>query len=129
MTTPAAARVAAGQRDGYVAQGGVSALRAMLLDTKAATEFKEWSEQRMTRLVRDALRDLALSGPLHVGSSDVAMQYGVTSGLALALQLVTDPSLVYPELFTGVSAKPKPVPAPDYGTSISDLLDTGKGKE
>lgn len=123
MVTPASVRAAGAQQDGYVATGGVSALRRMLLPVAAASEFNEWSKSRMTTLVRDALRDLALNGPVHVSADDATVQYGVTCGLNLALQLVTDPSLVYPELFTGVTGKPVQGLVPDFGTSIEDMLD------
>lgn len=126
MTTPAVARVAAGQVDGYVATGGVSALRRMMLPVAAASEFRQWADQRTTVLVRDALRDLALNGPVHVAAPDAAVQYGVTVGLNLALQLMTDPSLVYPELFTGVSARQQAAPEPSFTTSINDVLDGGQ---
>lgn len=129
MTTPAAVRVAGAQKDGYVATGGVTALRRMLLPAAAASEFRKWSEDRITVLVRDALRDMALNGPTHVAAQDAAVQYGVTAGLALALQLVTDPSLVYPELFTGVVARQPASPVPDYGTSIGDMLDAAPSRK
>lgn len=122
MTSPLAQRTAA--RSGYVADGGVAALREMLLPVAAAAEFADWSKERMTSLVRGALRDMALNGPVSVDVHDAAVQYGVTVGLNLAVQLLTDPSLVYPELFTGFTASaPKPLGQPDYATGAGSLLD------
>ena len=129
MTTPAVQRVAGAQQDGYVAAGGVTALRRMMLPKAAASEFEEWSRGRVTCLVRDALRDLALNGPAHVGATDASVQYGMTVGLNLALQLVTDPSIVYPELFTGVMQRTAPAPSPDYSTSIESVLDRSDPKK
>lgn len=122
MTSPTAQRTAG--RSGYVAKGGTVALREMFLPVASAAEFAKWSEDRTTSLVRDALRDMALNGPLSVDAHDAAVQYGVTVGLNLAVQLMTDPSLVYPELFTGVAASAlKPLGQPDYATGAGSLLD------
>ena len=130
MVTPATVRVAGGPGDGYVATSGVSVLRRMFASVESASEFEQWSKERTTMLVRDALRDLALNGPAHVDAEGAAVQYGVSVGLNLALQLVTDPSLVYPELFTGVSRTRASAPIrPDFSTSIEDMLDRKDRKE
>lgn len=122
MRSPIAGRVAS--RDGYVAKGGVAALREMLLPVEAAHEYHRWSDDCTTALVREALRDMALNGPVSVETQDASVQYGVTIGLNLAVQLLTDPSLVYPELFTGaVAAQPHALGQPDYATGTDSLLD------
>lgn len=125
MTTPAVVRLDSSAPDGYNVPSGVTAFRERFVPLDSALTFKEWSELPVTRLVRGALQSLVLSGPTSVASSDAAVQYGVTSGLTLALQLLTDPSIVYPELFTGVVKPEARAPLePTYSTSAHDALDS-----
>ena len=76
----------------------------------------------MTKLVLSAVRDLAVNGPLSLDVKETAVQYGVTSGLNLAAQLMDDPSVVFPELFTGIGSSPKRLPEENYETSVQDML-------
>lgn len=77
----------------------------------------------MTRLVLSAIRDLSVFGPPGVEESGIAVQYGMTAGLNLAAQLIDDPSVVYPELFTGVVSESVRIPDENYTTSVGVLLD------
>ncbi len=124
MTNPALTR-AGGSGSGALVDSGVDRLRRYLNSAGAAETFAKWANEPMTAYMRAALQSLAATGPVHLDVNETAVQYGITIGLSLAAQLVTDPSAVYPELFTGVSAETVSVhlPDPDYGTAIEDVLD------
>jgi hypothetical protein len=119
---PVSVRLGATAPDGYITPSGASRLRERFLPVESAKVFSDWAELPVTRLVRETLQTLVISGPPGLSAADAAVQHGVTSGLSLALQLMTDPSIVYPELFTGVArTKPRGVPEPDYSTSAFEV--------
>lgn len=96
-------RVASQQPDGLVAPSGVATMRRRLSDPKALEPFFAWANLPESKLVREAVRDLALHGPVGMADppTDTLVQYGMTLGLMLAEQLMADPSLVFPEAFRG----------------------------
>ena len=81
----------------------------------AAAGFAQWSDQMMTRLVADAVRDLIMNQPLCEASSDqTAVQYGITQGLEIAYQLMTDPSVLVPGIYgKGTQPGTEPVTPPE----------------
>lgn len=78
----------------------VSEFRAFLTSGKAAEDaFYEWLALPMTQLVVHALEELADNPSDNLPQQDVLLQYGVTSGLQIAVKLMTQPKRLYPELF------------------------------
>ena len=123
MTTPGAIRVPMSGHEGLAAPAsGVLALRRHLSRAEMLDTFRKWADDPMTKLVLSAVRDLAVNGPLSLDVKEMAAQYGVTSGLNLAAQLMDDPSVVFPELFTGIGSSPKRLPEENYETSVQDML-------
>lgn len=124
MTTPAAVRVPGAGHEGLATPAsGVVALRRALSAQGSLDSFRRWANDPMTRLVLSAIRDLSVFGPPGVDESGIAVQYGMTAGLNLAAQLIDDPSVVYPELFTGVMSEGVRIPDENYTTSVGVLLD------
>lgn len=80
------------------ANPAVAAFRAFLTTGKAAEDaFYAWLSEPLTQLVTRAIEELADNPPV-VGETDVATQYGVTSGLQLAVKLMTQPRRMFPEV-------------------------------
>ena len=123
MTTPGAIRVPTSGHEGLATPAsGVLALRRTLSRAEMLDAFRKWAEDPMTKLVLSAVRDLATNGPLSFDVKETAVQYGVTSGLNLAAQLMDDPSVVYPELFTGIDSSSMRLPEENYETSTDEML-------
>ena len=126
MTTPGAIRVPMSGHEGLAAPAsGVLALRRHLSRAEMLDTFRKWADDPMTKLVLSAVRDLAVNGPLSLDVKETAVQYGEASGLNLAAQLMDDPSVVFPELFTGIGSSPKRLPEENYETSVQDMLAGG----
>lgn len=77
-------------------------------------KFVEWLNLDTTQAMLEVLRDLAVNTPPPIASPDVHVQYGVTSGLQLALKILEDPTILFPNLFAPAAAEP---PEADYSTS------------
>lgn len=78
----------------------VTEFRTFLTSGKAAEDaFYEWLALPMTQLVVRALEELADNPSDALPQQDVLLQYGVTSGLQIAVKLMTQPKRLYPELF------------------------------
>lgn len=76
----------------------VAAFKAALMSGKASENaFYQWLAEPFTQAVTRVLEELADNPP--VCGEDVALQYGFTSGLQLAVKLMTQPKRVYPEVF------------------------------
>lgn len=124
MTTPAAVRIPATGHEGLATPAsGALALRRALRPASTLDSFRRWADDPMTKLVLSAVRDLAVNGPASLDMEGAAAQHGVTSGLCLAAQLMDDPSVVYPELFTGIESSLPRAPEENYETSVGDMLD------
>lgn len=96
--TPEQFRVA--YHSGASANPAVTEFRAFLTSGKAAEDqFYEWLVHPMTQLVVRALEELADNPLDNLPQQDVLLQYGVTSGLQMAVKLMTQPKRLYPELF------------------------------
>lgn len=120
---PVDERLASQSPDGVIVPSGVATMRRRLADPKAAEPFLNWSNQSETKLVRDALRDLALHGPVGMANppTDTLIQYGMSLGLQLAEQLISDPSLVFPEAFRGQAPSALPqAPEATFDTRPED---------
>lgn len=87
----------------------VSGLRAFLTSGKAAEDaFYGWLALPVTQLVVRALEGLADNPPV-TRQQDVLTQYGLTSGLQLAVKLMTQPKRLYPEVFQDAAEKGGPL--------------------
>jgi len=124
MPTPVADRVMrADNAGGYLTSSGVARLRKMLRDESRAAEFHDWACSPFGAAVTSAIRDLALNGPHEAEAKDVAVQYGISLGLNLAAMLLSDPSSVYPEVFTNATGQAAVPQSPDYSVSPQEALD------
>lgn len=106
---------------------GFHALRRFLAKDGAAAGFAEWSNQMMTSMVRDTLQDFILNQPLRgLDSDQVAVQFGITQGLSMALQLITDPSVLVPGIY-GRGSQPgtdsAPAPRESFDTPADGVAD------
>lgn len=109
---PVTARLSVPPRDGFVVDSPVGRFRRQFATRQSASTFHEWAGNPTTRMVADVLREYALNqpGPGDVPPGElsrefVSVQYGITLGLSMAAQLLTDPSAVCPGIFSG-SASP-----------------------
>lgn len=123
MTTPVHERVnAVAGVGGLLNSSGVPRLRSLFSTEDSAAQYNDWANGPIGRVVVAALRDMALNGPATIDTNDVAVQYGITLGLSLAANLVTDPSSVYPEMFARVETVPLPNDN-DFTVSPHEALD------
>lgn len=82
----------------------VAALKAALMSGKSSEDaFYQWLAEPFTQAVTRALEELADNPP--ATGADVALQYGFTSGLQLAVKLMTQPKRVFPEVFQDAPQK------------------------
>lgn len=101
MATPVLDRLS-GARAGGRRASGLAALRAQFNAAESEKAFAEWAKHPVTALVRRALNDMALNGPVALATPEsYAVQHGMTVGLGLAAQMLEDPSTVFPDMFSG----------------------------
>lgn len=120
--SPAADRLnaALSTPSGWIVPSGLREYRNAINGQDNATEFSKWRQSRFTKLLYVALQDAILHPGLTVKSEDVAVQYGVTQGLAIAAQLISDPTVLWPNAFgSGMEnvAPPRPGPSETFTTS------------
>lgn len=125
MDTPVDQRVEAARRfpGGYVSPSGIEILKTALNGNASA--FVDWRRHPMTRKVLAALQDAAVHLPSDLDTDDRLVQYGMTQGLMFAMQLVADPSSIWPGVFgkgTNGSAEAPYLPVMDFDTSIDDAI-------
>lgn len=125
MESPVDQRLAAvtGSPSGHLAPSGVQAYRNALDGNASA--FADWRRHPMTKKLLGAMQDIVLHAPAELATEDRLVQYGVTSGLTLALQLVADPSSVWPGVFgknTNEQARAE-MPMMDFSTTLDDMID------
>lgn len=121
--SPVADRVSVSSPEGVITRSGVASFRKLFLMPETAEKFYNWTEDTTTKAVIGAIRDLALNAP--VGSTNTpewyAVQYGMSLGLNLAAQLMTDPSLVFPDVFRGRPVQVTPAPDATFDTDPTNL--------
>lgn len=125
MESPVDQRLAtvAGSPSGHLAPSGVQAYRNALDGNASA--FADWRRHPMTKKLLGAMQDIVLHAPAELATEDRLVQYGITSGLTLALQLVADPSSVWPGVFgknTNEQARAE-MPMMDFSTTLDDMID------
>ena len=83
------------------ASPAVAEFRAALTTGRASEDaYYQWLSEPFTQMVSRALEELADNPP--VSGDDIALQYGFTSGVQLAVKLITQPKRVFPEIFQDV---------------------------
>lgn len=71
---------------------------------ESRSAFNEWRSQPLTLMFVDAIRELGVNPPAaYLETDSIPVQYGVSSGLALAAGVLDDPSVLFPNLFTGAT--------------------------
>jgi len=78
----------------------ISSLTEMIKNETSLMSYASWRAQHITTSFLEALRMMTITQPQEMLSSDASVQYGVTQGLALALNLLSDPASVLPSCFT-----------------------------
>jgi hypothetical protein len=114
--TPAEERVstATSPRGGRFSPGGLVEFLSFFSHREALEEFLKWRGHPATVRFLGALRAMAANvPPAYLNRDSVELQYGVTSGLGLAVTLIDDPTSLYPELFTKEGSTPGPGGAPE----------------
>lgn len=125
MDAPIDQRIDAAERSpsGHLVPSGIAVLKTAL-DGKASA-FADWRMLPMTRKVLGALQDAAVHFPVGLNPEDRMVQYGMTQGLMFAMQLIADPSSIWPGVF-GKDTNGKTVhgipPVMDFDTSIDDAF-------
>lgn len=131
---PVAARVSVPPRNGFVVESPVGRFHRQFATKRSAEAFHEWSEHPTTKLVADVLREYALNqpGPGNIPAGDltreyVSVQYGITLGLSMAAQFLSDPSSVCAGVFTGSSSISHPTAPlePTYDTDPATVYFAG----
>lgn len=124
--SPVADRMNAMHPEGRRPASGFHSLCRTLGQSGAAAGYAQWSDQMMTRLVANAIRDIILNQPIPEASSDqVAVQFGITQGLEIAYQLLTDPSVLVPGIYgkgTNPSAEPAALPSESFDTPADGVV-------
>ena len=125
MSSPVAERAGGPTPGGALLRSGVDELRARLSTEDGASAFAAWKDHPVTRLVGNALLGLLVNQP--VNAKEPLVQYGLTQGLALARQVMLDPSSVFPGIFDGVAPgvvrSPGAAPAESFGTAVDEAID------
>ena len=126
MTSPIDQRLSEAQSapEGHLVPSGIRGLKASLDGN--ATAFANWRRHPMTRRVLSALQDAVIHTPSNLSADDRTVQYGMTQGLIFAMQLIADPSAIWPGVFgknTNEYSGVKDIPLMDFDTSIDDAID------
>lgn len=124
MESPAdtRARAALASPSGYIAPSGTQLLKNALNNN--SSDFLNWRREPFTKRILVALQDALVHMPAELSTEDRLVQYGVTQGIAYAMQMIADPSLLWPGVFGQNTNEPSGVTLPvmDYDTSIDDMF-------
>ena len=114
--SPAQVRVALTQARRLGAASALQQLQFEFTSPEAVEKFNEWRIHPVTLLMLESLRELGVTPPAgYIDTSDIGVQYGVTSGIDLSHAFLSDPRVLYPLLFTGRTPGARvEVPETDY---------------
>lgn len=88
---------------GLASRGGVLEFIRQFGSTDSRKAFDEWANHPVTRLVRRVVQDLTVNGPSYgVGTDMIPVHHGMTVAFGIVHQIMDDPSLVFPTVFTGI---------------------------
>ena len=97
--------VSAAIPDGRFVPNGLRCFLSKFSEQSSMKDFVKWRENPVTIAYLSALRTLSVTPPAgYVNADSIEVQYGVQSGVTLALSLAEDPTALYPALFTGTSS-------------------------
>ena len=98
MNKPVADRLRSLPSGGTFIESPVTRMRRRLADPNSLESFMTWSVSPNSMLITSVLQELALNTPvIPQGATDNALiQYGLSQGLSLAAQLISDPASVFP---------------------------------
>lgn len=98
MNKPVADRLRSLPSGGTFVESSVTQMRRRLADPNTLESFMTWSVSPNSMLITNVLRELALNSPVipHGATDDALIQYGLSQGLSLAAQLISDPASVFP---------------------------------
>lgn len=91
-------RLSATAGAGRVARSPVARLLSVLDSDESLAAYNGWAEHPMGRLIISALRHMAQHAPDRLPDAAIPVQYGLTLGLSLAADLLTDPSSVFADV-------------------------------
>ena len=88
---------------GLASRGGVLEFIRQFGSADSRKAFDEWANHPVTVLVRRVVQDLAVNGPSYgVGTDMIPVHHGMTVAFGIMQQILDDPSLVFPTMFTGI---------------------------
>lgn len=122
MANPFAARMAGviATSGARLRPGGLDNLLSFLASENGLNAFVKWRQDPMTARMIDAIRTMAVNpSPAAIESSDIPVQYGMTTGFQTAAQIMDDPTAVFPAVF---SQGFEPLGAPTYDTPPEGFL-------
>lgn len=129
MASPVDVRVATAQNTptGYIVPSGVKAFKDALKGPDAGTAFMGWRSQLFTKALYRALQDMIVHQPREAQHESLLVQHGITLGLTLASQMITDPSVIWPDIFgpgmTAEESREDARPPEEFTTSVDNVLD------
>jgi hypothetical protein len=123
--TPAKKRLAVVRNRRNALGSALDELRLRFSTMESRGTFVEWRQNPTTVLLLDVLREMGVVPPaMYLEHDDIALQYGVSSGLALASQVLDDPTTLFPELFSAAPGSVAPA-KPDTPYPVPPDGDTG----
>jgi hypothetical protein len=123
--TPIQERLA--RREDLRVNPAIGLLKKYLSSGKTAEDgFYQWLKLPMTQLFLGAVGELSDFPPMPTAPIDtnyVLIQYGMTQGLELAYRLLSNPSRVYPEVFSGKQPVSQEPLRDSYKGSVDEAID------
>ena len=117
--TPAQQRIDAARRRRPCLGSAMVELQRRFQDPISRGAFNEWRYNDNTMLMLEALRELSQTPPpAYLDTDSIPVQYGVSSGLSLAVNFIDDPSVLLPALFTGAALGSAPILMPETDYSV-----------
>ena len=122
--TPIQERLA--RREDLRVNPAIGLLKKYLSSGKTAEDnFNQWLKLPMTQLFLGALAELSdpSAPPIPVDANYVMIQYGMVQGLGLAHRLLSTPSRVFPEVFSGKQPSSQEPLRDSYKGSVDEAID------
>lgn len=101
MSSPASLRIkhVESAPEGHIVPSGVEDFKRSITGPDASAAFYKWRSDFFAKKMYLALQDLIVHQPQGLSSDNLLVQYGVTQGLAIAAQMLVDPSVLWPGVF------------------------------
>lgn len=101
-------------------------LRVTLMSgADAERQYWDWLALPYTQKMVRALEEMADNPPVFPADSKdtLLVQYGITTGLQLAVKLMSNPRRVFPEVFRDPRSVPDDVPLGSYTENADQVID------